>query len=67
MRLRAGRLRGMIDDARRDESAIVCHATLGLPEGAICRGYFDRHGRDVWTVRLAIGLSLIVEFDLPDK
>jgi hypothetical protein len=55
----------MIDGAKRNESAIVCHDTLDQPEGAVCRGYFDRHARDVWTLRLALGLGVILEVDPP--
>lgn len=63
MRLQPGRLRGMIEDARRGESGIVCHSTLDRPRGAVCRGYYDRHGMDVWTLRLAAGMGLIREVD----
>lgn len=40
MDLRPGRVREMIAAARRDESAIVCHSTLGK-RAAVCRGFYD--------------------------
>lgn len=42
MELRSGRVRGMVDDARRDDSTIVCHQTLE-GDNAACRGFFERH------------------------
>lgn len=42
MQLRPGRVRGMVDEAKRLDTAIVCHGTLD-GEHAICRGFFDRH------------------------
>jgi hypothetical protein len=43
MGLHSGRVRGMVDEALTDESAIVCHQTLDGPDGSVCRGFFDRH------------------------
>lgn len=44
MRLTPGRLRGMIDESRAAESAIICHKTLEPEVGdAVCRGFFDRY------------------------
>lgn len=42
MQLRSGRVRGMVDEAREHESAIVCHQTLDGREQSVCRGFFDR-------------------------
>jgi hypothetical protein len=42
MALQSGRVRGMVDAAKRDGSTIVCHATLD-GDNAACRGFFDRH------------------------
>lgn len=42
MALRSGRVRGMVDDAKRDDSTIVCHDTLDTGKHAACRGFFDR-------------------------
>lgn len=58
MRLRAGRVRQMVDEAKRDESAIVCHQTLDGPS-EVCRGFFDRFARDVTTLRFAMALGII--------
>jgi hypothetical protein len=48
MRLRPGRLRGMVRDALAGGGFITCHATLPYsdPEAkpAVCRGFFDRYG-----------------------
>ena len=51
MDLRAGRVRAMVDGAKADDSAIVCHATLDGAR-AVCRGYWDRHQRDTLLCRL---------------
>lgn len=69
MRLQPGRLRGMIDEARENESAIVCHSTLygQAEQEAVCRGYFDRHGRDVLTLRLAMMVDGVVVYDDPPE
>jgi hypothetical protein len=66
MRLEPGRLRGMIEEARAGESGIVCHKTIHgqREQQAICRGYFDRHGRDVVTLRLALAMN-IIDYDAP--
>ena len=66
MRLQPGRLRGMIDEARRNESAIVCHKTIHgqREQQAICRGYYDRHAADVLTLRLAIAVGIVVFDDV---
>lgn len=42
MRLRPGRVRQMVDQARADDSAIICHNTLG-DDNAVCRGFYDRY------------------------
>ena len=60
MDLRAGRLRGMIDQARGDDSAVVCHATLD-GDNAICRGFFDRY--PTTPLQLADRLGLITYLD----
>ena len=40
MDLQPGRVKGMVKQARKNESAIICHSTLGGAE-AVCRGFFD--------------------------
>ncbi|MGW6393287.1 hypothetical protein ACWFR1_22900 [Streptomyces sp. NPDC055103] len=39
MRLEAGRVKGMVDQAVADRGHIVCHATLGTDTPAICAGF----------------------------
>jgi hypothetical protein len=43
MHLQSGRVRGMIDESKAKEGAIVCHQTLGTDSNAVCRGFFDRY------------------------
>lgn len=62
MSLAPGRLAGMIRDATRDESTIVCHSTLDLPLQAACRGFFDRHPTQ--PLQVAERLGLIREVDV---
>lgn len=66
MQLRAGRVRQMVDEAKANDSAIVCHATLD-GDHAVCRGYYDRHRNDVFPLRLAQMLDNIVEIMPPSK
>ena len=40
------------------DTAVVCHDTLGRNE-AICRGFFDRHERDTFPLRLARPLGCL--------
>jgi hypothetical protein len=42
MNLTEGRLEGMVADAVKDNSAIICHSTLD-GDNAVCRGFFDAH------------------------
>jgi hypothetical protein len=66
MHLRAGRLRGMVDEAVEQGGAIVCHCTLNTDENAVCRGFWDRHKDDVPILRLAQHMD-IVQYDPPKK
>jgi len=45
MDLRRGRVAQLVREAKRDESCIICHATLdgGRRRAAVCRGFFDLH------------------------
>jgi hypothetical protein len=54
----------MVEEARRAESTIVCHATLygGADHHAACRGFFDRY--PTRPLQLAERLGLI-ELDPP--
>jgi hypothetical protein len=41
MRLAHGRVKQMVVDAIKGDSAIICHDTLS-GDNAVCRGFFDR-------------------------
>jgi hypothetical protein len=69
MRLREGRVRGMVSDALRGGGFITCHKTL--PYGdypdcgpAICRGFYDAHGHRSNILRIYDRLGGFVE--VPD-
>ena len=40
--LEPGRLKQMVDDSIKKDTAIICHSTLD-GDNAVCRGFFDRH------------------------
>lgn len=58
MKLAPGRLAGMIEDAKRDESTIVCHDTLDDQYQAACRGFFDRHATQALQIAERLGYIL---------
>jgi hypothetical protein len=58
MRLRPGRVRGMVRDAIRDDSFIPCHQTLD-DEQAVCRGFYDRFGDRTLGCRLGHFIGVI--------
>jgi hypothetical protein len=62
MFLRGGRVKDMVDTARADNAAIVCHKTLSGKK-AICRGWFSRFGRDTIMGRLAIQKPIEIDPD----
>jgi hypothetical protein len=43
MQLSEGRVESMVADAKKGDSAIICHDTLHGKENAVCRGFYDRH------------------------
>jgi len=68
MDLKPGRLRGMVDSAIEDGSAIVCHRTLETYAGrqtgnAVCRGFWDRHQSTVDLLVLAERIGVVTEVD----
>lgn len=66
MHLADGRRDDMVHAARADDTAIICHATLPDDvDNAICRGFYDIHGRDVATLRLAQLANVITWQDQP--
>lgn len=56
MHLEPGRLRDLVDQALRDDTAIVCHDTLE-GDNAVCRGFYDHHSTN--PLRMAERLNLI--------
>lgn len=42
MNLEPGRVEQMVADAKRKESAIICHETLDRKQ-AVCRGFFEQY------------------------
>jgi hypothetical protein len=62
MRLRSGRVRQMVDEAKADDSAIICHKTLD-GDSAVCRGFFDRYS--TIPLRLAQAFDVLEEVDPP--
>jgi hypothetical protein len=62
MRLRQGRVDGMVKGALKAETAIVCHSTLGHDE-AVCRGFYNRH--QTLPLKLARALDAISFIEPP--
>lgn len=45
MHLSRGRLRQMTQEALQEgNQGVICHDTLDLSAGAVCRGFYDLHG-----------------------
>jgi len=65
MRLQSGRVKGMVADALRDQSAIICHDTLYRTDvrPAVCRGFHDRYSTQ--PLQVAERLGLLVEDPVP--
>lgn len=65
MRLSAGRLREMIDEAVKRESCIPCHWQIfyvdGEPQDACCRGFFDRHPTQPLQIADRLGLVQFID------
>lgn len=62
MHLQPQRVRGMVNEIKRDDGCIPCHKTLDLVEQAICRGQFDCVQTP--TLQLAERLGVIEEVTL---
>lgn len=67
MDLEPGRVKQMVAESLRKDSAIICHSTLGTDHPAVCRGFFDRHRRDVLPLRLAVMLDRLRLIEPPEK
>jgi hypothetical protein len=67
MSLSPGRLRQLVDQARREGGYIVCHSTLphyrSGTRPAICRGFADRYS--TWQLQVIARLWGFVELDPP--
>lgn len=65
MQLNPGRLRGMIDEAVKNESCIPCHHQIfhveGEPQDACCRGFFDRHPTQPIQIAERLGMIEFIE------
>lgn len=60
MKLDPGRVKDMVEDARKNDSAIICHDTLDQPLQAVCRGYFDSYETQPLQVAKRLGMVLEV-------
>lgn len=56
----------MVREATKNESAIVCHATLGTKENAVCRGFFDKHPTAPLQIAERLGFVELVDLDQKD-
>lgn len=63
MSLRRGTVKKLATAAVADNSAIVCHETLGTSANAICRGFYDRYQTQPLAIAKLIGA--IVEQEPP--
>lgn len=63
MGLRAGRLKGMVEESIADGAGITCHKTLygQADQEATCKGFLETYGDQVLTFRLAAALGILVE------
>lgn len=61
MNLEPGRVLGMVTEATKNETAIVCHKTLSPIDGekrnAVCRGFFDLH--QTLPIKIAISMNSV--------
>ena len=64
MSLEDGTVERMVNRCLESDDTIPCHSTLGS-DGAICRGLFDRHGRDIMPIRLAVAMQVLEEVEEP--
>jgi hypothetical protein len=73
MRLRPGRVGGMVQDAVNGGGYITCHATLDGPQNptrvraAICRGFYDGYARSSNVLRVFGRLGGFTEIPPPPK
>lgn len=60
MHLKRGRVKGMVEETKKDAATITCHQTLDT-EHAICRGWWDRYWEADFTLRLAVAMEIVQE------
>lgn len=60
--LEPGRVEQMVRQAEKNESAIICHATL-QGDNAVCRGFFENHS--TYPLRLARAFGVLEEIVPP--
>jgi hypothetical protein len=65
MDLSPGRVEEMVRLSLKRDSFIPCHETLDGKQ-AICRGFYDRHRRDVLSIRLATALDMLRFVEKPE-
>lgn len=58
MQLKPRRVRGMVDEALRNDAFIACHKTLD-GERAVCRGFYNLHKTDTLGCRLGSLVGII--------
>lgn len=63
MRLRPGRVRQMVDEAKRLDTCIVCHMTTSNRKPAVCFGFFEL--RATTPLQIADRLGFITFVDVP--
>lgn len=69
MSLQPGRVKGMVDSAKANDSAITCHSTLYDEEQqqAVCRGFYDAYGPDLMWYRMAHMFNIVTFIEEPAK
>jgi hypothetical protein len=61
MMLEEGRVEGMVEECLAGDKVIPCHKTLSGDHQAVCRGFFDRHMKDIFPLRFAV-VEEVIEF-----
>lgn len=61
MDLAPGRVKQMVDDATKKDTAIICHSTLEA-DNAVCRGFFDQY--ETMPLRLARAMAVVEYVDV---
>lgn len=64
MHLEPGRVKEMVEGSLENDSAIICHSTLGQEEQAVCRGFYEAH--KTTPLQIAERLGLIEEVEVTE-